>query len=85
MKKVQKLLIQSGSMVVCINGVLWGMNSARGGEPNTAQLLFRVGVFLFGLMLLGAGGIVALINKFDRSVKSGADDPADVNDEELFD
>jgi hypothetical protein len=83
MQKAQKLLLNIGSIIVGVNAALSFMH--RGEDSGPAVLLFRLGVFCLGLMLLGAGGILALINKLDRSKKSRAAQPVEVDEAELFD
>ena len=87
MEKTRNLLLQIGTLILCINGGLWFKDSLTGGgnEPNgPAVILFRLGVCLLGLVLIGIGGILTVVMYFNRSVPRPLN-REQVSDEELFD
>jgi hypothetical protein len=86
MEKTRNVLLQIGTLILCINGGLWFKDSLTGDKPNgPAVILFRLGVCLLGLVLLGTGGILTLVMHFNRSVPRPLNREEPVSDDELFD
>lgn len=63
MQKAKQMLLQVGAIILCANGGLWFMSNLRGQPISFGQLLFRIGVFLLGLLLVAGAGMLALIEK----------------------
>lgn len=70
MRKTRQSLLQIGAFILCFNGVFWFISSLRQGPPNFAQLVFRLAVFLLGLLLVAAAGLLALIEKLQAPPKT---------------
>jgi hypothetical protein len=86
MDNTRNVLLQLGTLILCINGALWFKDSLTGQEQNgPAVALFRLGVCLLGLLLIGTAGILTLIMHFNRSVPRPLNCIEHVSDEELFD
>lgn len=86
MERTRNVLLQVGTLVLCINGALWFKDSLGGNEAQgPAVVLFRLGVVLFGLLLLGAAGVLTLVLHFDRSARRPLNQPVDeIAEDELF-
>lgn len=86
MERTRNVLLQLGTLVLCINGALWFKDSLGGEEAQgPAVVLFRLGVVLFGLLLLGGAGVLTLVVHFDRSARRPLNRPVDeFADDELF-
>lgn len=86
MEKSRNVLLQIGTLILCINGALWLKDSLTGREQNgPAVVLFRLGVCLLGLLLLGIGGLLTVIMYFNRAVPKPLNRVEYVADDELFD
>jgi hypothetical protein len=86
MEKTRNALLQIGTLILCINGGLWFKDSLTGNEPNgPAVILFRLGVCLLGLVLLGVGGILTAVIYFNRTVPRPLNRVEQISDDELFD
>jgi len=83
MQKARQSLLQIGSIILCVNGALWFMSNLRQDGPATfGQLLFRLGVFLLGMTLVGTAGLLALIEKFQGP---SASEPQVIEESDLID
>ena len=86
MEKTRNVLMQVGTLILCINGGLWFKDSLTGDQPNgPAVILFRLGVVLVSLLLLGIGVILTVIMYFNRSVPKPLNRVEQISDDELFD
>jgi hypothetical protein len=70
MQKARQSLLQIGLFVLCFNGVWWFISNMRDGPPTFGQLVFRVAVFVLGLFLVGAAGLLALIARIQTPPES---------------
>jgi hypothetical protein len=86
MEKTRNLLLQFGTLVLCINGGLWFKDSLTGDKPNgPAVILFRLGVCLLGLLMMGTAGVLTLIMHLNRPAPRPLNRVEHVSDDELFD
>lgn len=55
--------MQIGTLILLLNGVFWMKDRFTGDDdgPHMAQLLFRVGMMLLGMGLLGLAGLIWLV------------------------
>lgn len=82
MQKARQILLQAGSIILCVNGALWYMSNMRDdGAITSGQFLFRIGVFLLGLLLVGGAGLLALIEKLQGPAESASVPEPQVIDE----
>ncbi len=86
MDKTRNVLLQVGTLILCINGALWFKDSLSGDDvQGPAVVMFRLGVVLLGMVLLGGAGVMSLVLHFDRSARKPLNRPVDeITDDELF-
>lgn len=86
MQRTRQILLQAGTFILCLNGFLWFMSNMRDdGAITFGQLLFRIGVFLLGLILVAGAGLLALIEKLQGPGESATNpDPQPINESELI-
>jgi hypothetical protein len=80
MESARKWLFQIGTIILCVNA---GLSFMHGPAKGPAQLVFRIGVFLLGLALLAAGGVLWLISR-SQSTQS-ANEPEELDESDLID
>lgn len=82
MQQARQVLLQVGTIILCVNGGLWFVSNLRDdGPPTFGQLVFRIGVFLLGLFLVGSAGVLALIQKFVTPAEDQSKPAGGENDE----
>jgi hypothetical protein len=69
MQKARQVLLQVGSIILCVNGALWLMSNLRDAPITFGQLMFRISMFLLGLLLVAGAGVLALIEKLQAPVE----------------
>jgi hypothetical protein len=77
MERLPKGLIQSGIVLILINGALW-YNAIRAGKAlDDTEIALRIGFFVLALVMMAVGGVMKLLENAHRPPREDEEEPRD--------
>ena len=77
MERLPKGLIQSGFILILINGALWYKVIRAGKELDDTELALRIGFFVVALVMMAVGGVMKLLENAHRPPSDVDEEPRD--------